>query len=167
MTTQKKPNKNFEVIQPRTTLKDLVGSAGKGVDPKMLAKAETAVNVLLDATDFSGQTSESLDRLVAAYEHALKTAQDGAHTALHEIYEVAHDMRGEGGSYGFPLVTRIGDSLCKYLDSLQKPEELSFQVIKLHIDSLRAVVRMNLKGRGNQMAQEIVDGLEKIVGTRP
>ncbi|MBU0724827.1 MAG: Hpt domain-containing protein [Alphaproteobacteria bacterium] len=147
-----------EVIQPRNKLREMLGGA-KGLDAGAMAKAETAALRMQERTDFTAQAQTSLRRLQAAYART----QHGADSALiGEIFEIAHDMRGEGGSFGFPLVTQIGDILCKYLNKLARPEDIDITVLKLHIDALQAVINQKLKGEGDDIARQVVQGLSTL-----
>jgi len=38
---------------------------------------------------------------------------------LAEIYTVSHNFKGQGSSFGYPLITRTGASLCRLLKSRQ------------------------------------------------
>lgn len=35
-----------------------------------------------------------------------------------KMFDIAHEVRGQGGSFDFPLITSIGDSLCRFLEPL-------------------------------------------------
>lgn len=150
--------KTHEVIQPRNKLREMVGGK-KPLGGDVLRKAENAAKKVQDRTDYTGHAQTNLTRLMVAYDRA-----QGAERAeaLHDMFEIAHDMRGEGGSFGFPLVTQIGDILCKYLTALKSPEALELPIVKLHIDALKVVINQRLRGEGDDTAKQVVDGLARI-----
>ena len=80
---------------------------------------------------------------------------------------LVHDMRGEAGSFGYPLVTRVGASLCRYIDKIKPMDGKNLRVVRVHVDALRAMVRTNAKGKGPRIAQEIVKALETVVQIHP
>src|SRR5262249_59846534 len=52
---------------------------------------------------------------VAKARAALDTARDDAGqrgAQVEALFRIAHDLKGQGASFGFPLVTRIAQSLC-------------------------------------------------------
>jgi hypothetical protein len=113
--------KTHEVIQPRNRLRELVGGK-QPLGGDTLRKAENAAKKVQDKTDYTGHAQTNLTRLMVAYDRVQGAERAGA---LHDMFEIAHDMRGEGGSFGFPLVTQIGDILCKYLTALKCPTRWS------------------------------------------
>lgn len=158
MSEDKPSGKTHEVIQPRNKLREMVGGK-KPLGGDTLRKAETAAKKVQDKTDYTGHAQTNLTRLMIAYDRAQGAERDAA---LHDMFEIAHDMRGEGGSFGFPLVTQIGDILCKYLTALNSPDALEPPIVKLHIDALKAVINQRLRGEGDETAKQVVDGLARI-----
>src|SRR5262245_48999244 len=76
----------------------------------VLARAQAAVADL--AKNYAPSTIADLDRCAVL----LKTAREdvGARSgAIKDLYGMAHNIKGQGSSFGYPLVTRIGDSLCR------------------------------------------------------
>src|SRR5689334_15222288 len=75
----------------------------------VLARAQAAVADL--AKTYIPNTTTDLDRCAAL----LKTAREDASirtASIKELYGIAHNIKGQGSSFGYPLVTRIGHSLC-------------------------------------------------------
>ena len=75
----------------------------------VLARAQAAVADL--AKTYSPNTIADLDRCAAL----LKAAREdvgGRASSVKELYNIAHNIKGQGGSFGYPLVTRIAHSLC-------------------------------------------------------
>jgi chemotaxis protein histidine kinase CheA len=63
--------------------------------------------------------------------------------ALGEVWGVAHEVKGMGGSYGYPLVTEIAASLCRLVetDAGKDAARQAPGLITAHIDALRAIAR--------------------------
>jgi len=78
------------------------------------------------------------------------------------MFDMAHEIRGQGGSFGFPLVSVIGDSLCKFLDGRARLAGAELEVIKVHILAMKAVFRQDLKGTQDAMARDLKDLLELL-----
>lgn len=125
----------------------------KPFDPALLADAEAAVRDLArDYIQWVNADIERLDRAFARLDREPGTATG----ALQDIFAAAHDMKGQGSTFGYPLVTRIADSLCKYLTGTTKSPD----VVGAHIDALRAVIDHRLSGDGGLAGQRIAAGLE-------
>jgi hypothetical protein len=91
--------------------------------------------------------------------------QDADHRAdlAKLIFEIAHDLRGQAGTFDYPLITRVGSSLCHFTDGLDYCDDRGLEVIRLHIDAMQAIVAASLRGDGGKVGQEIASGLEKAV----
>lgn len=164
MSGDKKPagGKGFEVIQPPRTLKDKVGSGGKGLDPRALERAEAAMTVFKDTIDFAAQAAPEMAKLQDLLVTLLAN-RDQMGTLLPKMFEIVHDLRGQGASFGYPLVTRIGSSLCRYVERHENHAQADADIVRAHVDALRAVMGNKLKGDGGEIGQKIAEGLELLV----
>jgi hypothetical protein len=83
-----------------------------------------------------------------------------------EIFRIAHDLRGQGTTFEYPLVTRISGSVCTFIEGRSKQGTLDvddFEVICVHLDALNAVLALRVIGDGGPTGREIGDGLEYAV----
>ena len=60
--------------------------------------------------------------------HARRVAQCFAENDLEQLAEVAHDLRGQAGSYGFGVITAAAAEIQRLLDTSAPPEPLSSAV---------------------------------------
>jgi hypothetical protein len=150
-----------EVIHPPNKLRARVGPGTKGMDPALLAKAEEAVVKVQNSIDFAAQVAPDLAKISDALQRISERNEQRKH--LEAMFQVVHDLRGGGTSFGYPLVTQIGSLLCKYIEHREDADDSEIDVIRAHVDALRAVVVSKLKGDGGPIGQEIVKGLHKIV----
>jgi hypothetical protein len=155
----------FEMVQAPNKLKELVGDTK--FDEGLLEKAEQAAKAMAESVDLALACKGDIERLTHAVDAMV--AGDGD-SAAHErdIYHVMHDLRGQGASFGYPLVTRIAVSLNHYLDSAPhgKRGRADIDVIRAHVDAVRAVLMQRLKGETGAIGLEIAKGLEAISGIR-
>jgi chemotaxis protein histidine kinase CheA len=132
-----------QVINPPNTLRAKVGGGFGAIDARAIAKAEEALAAM--AGQFSQWLQDELDKLEAA-RAAIKAQGLTAETA-EQLYFRAHDLKGLGGTYQYPLVTRIAGSLCKLLDDA-------------HIDAIKAVVRDRIQTDEHPVGKALVEALE-------
>jgi hypothetical protein len=71
------------------------------------------------------------------------------------MYDIAHEVRGQGGSFGFPLISAIGDSLCRFLDGRKSLGERELDVVQIHVLAMKAVFRQGLKGEPGELGREL------------
>jgi hypothetical protein len=161
----KRANPSFQVIHQPNKLKDLVGGQAS-VDDDLLAKAEAAAQAVVNSIDMAETCKADLEAMSDAVESLSSGDKDPSHEK--RIYGIMHDLRGQGASFGYPLVTRIATSMNHYLDSgtAGKRGKADLDVIRAHVDAVKGVLTNRLKGETGQIGLQIVSGLEAISGLR-
>ncbi|MDP4796844.1 MAG: phosphorelay protein [Rhodospirillales bacterium] len=143
-------------FDPPNRLSKKVSKTSGPTPEKAILRALNAAEDLIDS--YQGWAVDDLAKLWKAYED--HRAESGSAKELLTMFEIAHGIRGEGGSFGFHLISTIGDSLCKFLEGKKKLSAVGSEVIKVHILAMRAVFRQNLKGPQPSMDRE----LRKLLG---
>ena len=86
---------------------------------------------------------------------------DHARTA---ILEIAHDLKGEGGSFGYPLVTRIAHSLsCLLRQGAEASDGRLAAIVRGHIEAIDIVLEKRITGSGDPLTGRLVVRLEALV----
>lgn len=81
----------------------------------------------------------SIDEL----ERALKLASSNPEQAadqLHAAYRVAHDMKGQGATFGYALITDIGASLCELTYNRVEATAAEVRAMLAHVAAARDVL---------------------------
>ena len=133
--------------------------SGKGIDPSVLERAERAVAAMADS--YLEWAARDVGRLQAALAEA--RSQPGDQTPIQRLREIAHEVRGQGGSFGFPLVSRIATSMYRLLREGTSFPASSLDIVDAHIEALRAVLAQRARGDGGPTGQQIGAGLEAMV----
>ena len=150
-----------EIIWPPGRLAALVGGAGCAeIDEEVLARAEAAVAAL--QASYVEWIWNDIGILEQA--HAAALAEPSARASeIERIGGAAHDIRGQGGSFGYPLMTTIGSSLCDFCRAITRRDDGQLEVIRAHIDAMKAVIDNRLEGNGGAQGAELVGLLEDAV----
>jgi hypothetical protein len=148
-----------QVIPAPTGLRLKVGGRLGGIDPAAIAKAEAALKSL------SGNFAQWLQDEVTKLEGARTRIQtEGLSPASAEnLYLRAHDLKGLGATYEYPLVTRIAGSLCKMIDDPGTRLSAPMALVDAHIDAIRAAVRDQTRTDEHPVARATVEALEASV----
>ena len=77
----------------------------------------------------------------------LQRVQEARPAAIKDIYTRALDLKGQGGGFGYDLITAIGDLLTKFLEGKEDLSPRGFDVLNAHVDAMQAVLRAEMKGR--------------------
>ena len=147
------------IIQVPNTLKVKVGGRLSGLDPAAVAKAEAALKSLSE--NFGAWLQDEIDKVEAARTR-IKAEGMTAETAEH-LYLRAHDLKGLGSTYDFPLITRIAGSLCKLIDDPETRVGAPLFLIDAHIDAIKAAVRDNIRDAGHPIGKVLIETLEEQV----
>ncbi|RZJ80055.1 MAG: Hpt domain-containing protein, partial [Brevundimonas sp.] len=124
-----------------------------------IAKAEAALQAM--SAQFGQWLQDEITKLEAA-QAAIRT--EGYNTATAEaLYFRAHDLKGLGGTYQYPLVTRLAGSLCKMLDDPAKRTQAPLVILDAHIDAIRAVVRDKIQTDDHPVGRMLAETLEARV----
>jgi len=148
-----------QIIPAPNTLKLKVGGRLGAIDPAAIAKAEAALKSL--SGNFSQWLNDEIVKLDAARQ-AVRTDGMTAET-MEALYLRAHDLKGLGATYEFPLITRIGASLCKLIDDKDKRLNAPMALIDAHIDSIKAAVRDEIKTDDHPVGAVLIKELERKV----
>lgn len=106
-----------------------------------------------DFVDWTKTHIEKLDQAIAKCSNAgMRERRD----VLNDINQHAHELRGLGGTFGFPLVTEVSMTLFELTLGKVKPTDECIAFVKTHIDTLRAIIRENVRGEGGPVGQELV-----------
>ncbi len=133
---------------------------GRGFNSAAVERADAAVAVL--GSDYEARMLADLEQLEEAF-RVMKTA---GRFDVPALYRRVADIRSEGGSYDFPLLTEYADSLANYLDRRQAIDQAGVNVVETHLTALAAVAKNRLRGIGGETAREIGASLRQMVGTR-
>jgi chemotaxis protein histidine kinase CheA len=128
----------------------------------VLARAKAAVADL--AKDYAIWALADVAKARAAL--APSAAEDPAQRArqVEALFRIAHDLKGQGASFGFPLITQIGQSLCVLTrDSAQHYQVGHLDLAKSHLDAIELVLTKGIKGEGGKVGAELVAKLERRV----
>lgn len=81
-----------------------------------------------------------------------------------ELYRVSHDIKGQGSTFGYPLMTDVAASLCAYIKSHEAFEHNDMQIIKQHVDILGMILSEKLAGAGGPKGDALREKIKKIMG---
>lgn len=143
---------------PPNMLKAKVGGGSGGLDMAAIRRAEAAVETL--KADFADWVSDDVARLRDCRDRFAKTRGAEARDAL---FLAAHDIKGQAGSFDFPLVARVAASLCKLMDAVKEPDALPLHIVDAHVTAIRIIFRDRIKDPADRMASELVEELEARV----
>lgn len=148
-----------EIIQVPNVLRAKVGPRFGGIDPAALARAEAALKEL--SCNFAEWLQEEIDKLEAA--RAKVKAEGATAPNMNALHLHAHDLKGLGGTYDYPLITRVAGSLCKMMDDPGERPRAPLWLVDAHIDAIRAIMRGEIRDAAHPVGRALAEALEAHV----
>lgn len=74
-------------------------------------------------------------------------------------------MKGQGGTFGYPLITSFADSLSNFTSIKTDIDDKMVELVKSHVDAMRAVIKGRVKGEGGEIGQQLRKSLQKAIET--
>lgn len=123
-----------------------------------------AMAVLEDlAKDYVVWVQKDLENLENTYAQACGVSGNDRDKIIREnLFRIAHDMKGQGATFGYDLITDIGNHLCRYIERQEKFEKIEMDVIKIHVDALRQIIDQKLIADGGQIGQTLKANVERF-----
>ncbi|MBL4693122.1 MAG: phosphorelay protein [Magnetovibrio sp.] len=157
MADENKPDAAPQFVKPPQTLQNKITKGGPGaVNLAALAKAEAVIENLSD--DYLNWVSEDFVRLEAAFNTLKKGAPDDK-ANIDAMFSIVHDMKGQGGSFGYPLMTQISDLLAGILENSETFGSREHKSMRVYIDAMRVVISHKLKDDGGAEGKQLLMGL--------
>lgn len=82
---------------------------------------------------------------------------------VQRIYDLTHNIKGMGSSFGFNLLTSVGVSLCGYLKGMDGEILVSKRVFTSHIRAFEVILEHKIKGDGGAQGVALTQRLEAII----
>ena len=150
-------NGAYQVITPPNKLKAKVGLS-KGIDSKMLERAQALVDGM--SGDFVERAAEEAGNILTL---ADSTGDDKADDRVVQIFRIGHELKGQGGTFGYPLISTIGGSLCRYIESVADHKRVDLEIVRAHALALRAVAVNRITGEGGTIEKQILGELNRLL----
>jgi hypothetical protein len=131
----------------------------QGIDADVVARAEAALKSL--SAQFSRWLQDEIDKMDAA--RAAVGLEGLTGSAGEALYTRAHDLKGLGGTYEFPIVTRASGSLCRVIDSEKARAVAPLSLVDSHINAIKAMIRDGIRTDDHPVGQAMVLSLEDQV----
>ena len=129
--------RDHEVIVPDTRkLRRSLRQALPG-EPDPIEAAERALGRL--SGDFATWMKEECERLDAARRQVRNN--ELSQETSQGLFLAAHDIKGDGKTFGFAEVARAADSLCRLIEHSPDLKKIPLTIIDQHVDAIRAIVR--------------------------
>ncbi|NQW01334.1 MAG: response regulator [Rhodospirillales bacterium] len=138
------------------------GAKGKGSLP-VQALDEADGTLQRNAFEFHDWAQDYLSMMSRICDKALELPEEKRRKAFEKINEIAHELRGQGGTFGYPLITSVGKMLYGITGFACSMDDMAIRIVKAHIDVMRVVFRDQVSGDGGEIGRELIKTLIRAI----
>ncbi len=145
-----------EHFSPPNRLKMKLGKSLGGFDAGALARAEAAMAAMSD--QFADWLIDEMNKLEVA--HKAICQPNSGEPELEDFYRRAHDLKGLGTTYGYPIVSEFAGSLCRLLDNPDARSRAPRQILDAHVAAIVASVKQKITTSDHPMGRALLGELQ-------
>jgi chemotaxis protein histidine kinase CheA len=129
---------------------------------------DAAQQAIANAEQALDQLSVNFDDWMATESGQLSAACDAAKVAsfspetLDELFQAAHNLKGQATTLGYPFADEISASLCRLINALPDKSRLPVELVDQHVNAVSALVRESAKGTNNPKASVLAKRLRDV-----
>lgn len=151
----------------RNALKEKVGGSDKSTGQLPLAVLEEADEMLgRDADTFKDWMVNYLRSIIQACRKASSVPLRGRSAMRIKINELAHELRGQGGIFGYQLVSEAAEMLFQITAEGNKLDDDALQLVQAHLDLMNRVFIDDITGDGGATGQVLLGELREQVARK-
>jgi chemotaxis protein histidine kinase CheA len=78
------------------------------------------------------------------------------------LFRAAHDIKGHGSTFGYPMASDVADSLCRVMEHAGGAAQIPLTFIEQCVDSVRAIIREHEDDNAEETAAELAKELRAL-----
>lgn len=129
-------------------------------DEELMAKAMEVLDEM--AEDYPDWVSGLIQQLADTHRRCVDTPEQ-RFQHFEQLHAIAHDMRGQGGTFGYPLMSSFADGLYDFTGVSTATSDKNVEIIKSHIDAMRVVIKDRVSGDGGDIGNQLKLGLAAAI----
>jgi hypothetical protein len=147
------------------SLREKAGRGTPGPRGKIPDELRRRASAELDkmAEQYPDFVADSIAALYAAHGKAAAASIEGRHVHFAELNVLAHEMKGQGGTFGYPLITTFGGLLFDFTSGGAARTDYHTEIVKAIIDAIRAVIDNRIGGDGGQVGRDLQAALKGLI----
>ena len=153
-------DEDVQFIRPLNTLSRAQWADGPAKqETEAVARADAGV--VKTTETYSEWAKEDLSMMRAAIDTIRDNPAESG-DALGQLRTISFDMKGQGATFGYGLITEIGDSLHRFVHDLQDASEFDLKVIVSHMESMKVVMAGEIRDDGGPAGRELLRELHRL-----
>ncbi len=155
------------IYRRRNRLKDKIGGLGGapgesgGLSSEAMARAQAEFAKM--AEDYPDWVGGYINGLFKELDLAMPKPPDSRSPNFSRMNQLAHELKGQGGTFGYPLISVFGKSLFDFTSISAGTSDNQLEIVKAHIDAMQAVVKGRIGGDGGAIGGQLVRSLNEAI----
>ena len=149
----------------RNRLRDKIATGGGGggaLSKEAMEKAEAEFQKM--AEDYPDWVGKFVTQLHQELNAAKGRSADLRMPNFVRISQLAHELKGQGGTFGYPLISTFGKSLYELTTGREGSiSDEQLDLAKSHMDAMQAVIKGRVAGDGGTVGAELVKSLNEAI----
>ena len=121
-----------------------------------VAEAKAAVASL--GAQFLTFVADDVAKLGQSFQDA-QSVGDSRTQHIQEIFQIAHNLKGQGTSFGYNLLTEVADRLCYRTRDVVHVDDHDLEAIGFHIRAIKIIVDGEISGMGGEKGAALLEKL--------
>ncbi len=131
------------------------------LDVEVLNKVQEKIQEM--SGDYSTWVVDEIRKLDEAL-HKVREPGANLRVLIARINRGAHEMRGQGGIFGYPLITEFSKSLFLTTNkNMQAISDNEYELLKAHIDAIKVVIAEKVEGDGGETGRALLAGIAAAI----
>jgi len=106
--------------------------------------------------EYAQDACKDASRLLELVQKIQQTEEDEAWNAvMEEIFSLAHNFKGQGQTFGYDLITTIGNALCEVSRSVNQPTREDVPRVMQLCAALHTILDQRLTGDGGDIGARL------------
>ena len=149
---------DHEVIVVPNRLRKKALTQAAASDPDPVSDAEQMLGEL------SAQFGSWMDDECRVLEDARQVVHRDGMTDVgrQTLFRAAHDIKGHGTTFGYPLASDVADSLCRMIELAADASRIPLTFVDQCVDAVRAIIREHGRENAGETAAELATGLRAV-----
>lgn len=125
---------------------------------------DKAMAVLNDlAKEYESWVKNDMELAQSLFDQAVGLKSTQRTQLMHnEFFRVIHDMKGQGATFDYDLITEVGNHLCRYVEKQKSFNDESLTEVKRHLDWMAKIIKERLTGDGGKKGFQILKEMESL-----
>jgi chemotaxis protein histidine kinase CheA len=145
------------IVVPNRLKKKVLRHAASG-EPDPLTDAEQALEELSE--QFGSWMEDECRALEEARQHVHWKGM--TEEARQTLFRAAHDIKGHGTTFGYPMAADVADSLCRMIEHAVDPSRIPVPFVDQCVNAVRAIIREHANPNAEETATELAKELRVL-----